>query len=307
MVSLTEFEKNGCALVKNFATKEECEQMKSRMEDIVDQWNGKCECLFTTEKTGQSKTQGQSEYFMSSGNQIRFFLESDAVDDSNGIKPGLNKLRAINKVGHGLHIKDDVFGKYTFSEKVCNLVKDLGWSNAVIPQSMYIMKNSKVGSEVTSHQDSTFLYTEPKPTCLGLWLALDDATLTNGCLWYRKGSHKEPVRKLWKKNDEGNMIFEDLVSKEEMDSLPLEGSSLEGLTHDDVRKKGFEPVECEAGDLVLIHGQVDHLSLANKSEKPRHTFQLHLVEGPKAGIHWSKHNWNQYPEGEEFRELVPQQ
>jgi len=58
---------------------------------------------------------------------------------------------------------------------------------------------------------------------------------------------------------------------------------------------------------LVIHGQVDHLSLANKSEKPRHTFQLHLVEGPKAGIHWSKHNWNQYPEGEEFRELVPQQ
>ena len=32
-------------------------------------------------------------------------------------------------------------------------------------------------------QDSTFLFTEPHQTCLGLWLALDDATLENGCLW----------------------------------------------------------------------------------------------------------------------------
>jgi ectoine hydroxylase-related dioxygenase (phytanoyl-CoA dioxygenase family) len=42
---------------------------------------------------------------------------------------------------------------------------------------------------VVPHQDSTFLYTEPR-TCTGLWLALEDATINNGCLWAIPGSHK---------------------------------------------------------------------------------------------------------------------
>ena len=43
---------------------------------------------------------------------------------------------------------------------------------------------------------------------------------------------------------------------------------------------GFVPLECGKGDLVLIHGAVDHLSLPNTSGVSRHTFQLHMVEGP---------------------------
>lgn len=42
---------------------------------------------------------------------------------------------------------------------------------------------------VTPHQDATFLYTEPLGRVLGVWIALDDATLENGCLWFIPGSH----------------------------------------------------------------------------------------------------------------------
>ena len=70
-----------------------------------------------------------------------------------------------------------------------------------------------------------------------------------------------------------------------------------------VKAAGFVPLICEKGDLVLIHGQVDHLSLANSSGKSRHTFQLHLVEGPTQGVKWSDRNWMQYPPGESFPSL----
>ena len=40
------------------------------------------------------------------------------------------------------------------------------------------------------HQDSTFLYTDP-PSVIGLWLALEDATVENGCLFSQPGSHLE--------------------------------------------------------------------------------------------------------------------
>lgn len=43
---------------------------------------------------------------------------------------------------------------------------------------------------VTPHQDATFLHTEPLGRVLGLWIALEDATVNNGCLWFIPGSHK---------------------------------------------------------------------------------------------------------------------
>ena len=60
---------------------------------------------------------------------------------------------------------------------------------------MYIFKPARVGGSVTSHQDGTFLYTTPHQTVVGFWLALHDATLENGCLWARPGSHLEPLRR----------------------------------------------------------------------------------------------------------------
>jgi ectoine hydroxylase-related dioxygenase (phytanoyl-CoA dioxygenase family) len=44
------------------------------------------------------------------------------------------------------------------------------------------------------------LPTTPVQSCVGLWLALDDATLDNGCLWLRPKSHTEPVRRQYIRN-----------------------------------------------------------------------------------------------------------
>lgn len=43
---------------------------------------------------------------------------------------------------------------------------------------------------VMPHQDATFLYTEPLGQVMGVWIALEDATLDNGCLWFIPGSHR---------------------------------------------------------------------------------------------------------------------
>lgn len=41
---------------------------------------------------------------------------------------------------------------------------------------------------VSPHQDATYLYCEPENKLVGLWIALEDATLDNGCLWFIPGS-----------------------------------------------------------------------------------------------------------------------
>ena len=61
----------------------------------------------------------------------------------------------------------------------------------------------------------------------------------------------------------------------------------------ELRRAGYTPLPVKKGDLVLVHGQVDHLSLANLSPRSRHTFQLHLVED-SAQSTWRSTNWQQY-------------
>ena len=38
-------------------------------------------------------------------------------------------------------------------------------------------------------------------------------------------------------------------------------------------------------------------------DEPRHTFQLHAIEGPSAGVEWSPDNWLQYADGRPFPAL----
>ncbi|CAE8612633.1 unnamed protein product [Polarella glacialis] len=308
-----EFERDGFLLLKGFASPEECAGLQRRMQELIAAWNPATEqqTVFVTDQKQQIKEQGSSDYFLDSADRIHFFLEKGATEDSK-LKSDVAKNRSLNKVGHGLHVADRAFKEYSHSDKVTNLVQELGWKDPVLPQSMYIFKQPSIGGEVTSHQDSTFLHTTPRPTCLGLWLALDPATLENGCIWARPGSHTEPIRRVFVRNparfEKGDMsapqmIFDDLSKGEQ--AWEWEGKMPDQFAPPSkgLFEKGFKPLECEAGDLVVIHGQVDHLSLANTSDKPRDTFQLHLVEGPSQGITWSPRNWLQYPAGKTFPSL----
>lgn len=316
------FDKHGFILVQSFCSEDEVRSMRSHMQQLVSkEWNpSQSMHVFRTDEK-QIEAQGRSDYFLDSANKTHFFAEKEAMVGGE-LKDVYkdDKVAALNKAGHGMHTAPGPFQSYTKSAKVANLLKELGWEDPVVPQSMYIFKQAKIGGEVTSHQDSSFLYTTPRQTCIGLWLALDDATLENGCLWVRPGSHVEPVRRQFSRNpkhfgvslvydgDDGDvnepqMIFKHLHDAQEVswdgklpdNSLDSECSGL--------YRNGFIPVPCKAGDLLAFTGELDHLSLPNFSDKARHTFQLHCVEGEKAGVTWSKENWLQYPSGEPFVSL----
>lgn len=59
---------------------------------------------------------------------------------------------------------------------------DLYWN-----QSVY--KEGHGDAEFPWHQDDGYTPVDPSPY-LTLWLAINDATIENGCLWIRPGSHK---------------------------------------------------------------------------------------------------------------------
>jgi phytanoyl-CoA hydroxylase len=303
------FDTHGFVVVSNFIDTSTVQALKDQMAQLTNNdWDPSAS--LDTFGTDSKANTARGDYFLDSGNRVHYFAEVDALEKEQ-LKPEFknDKLAALNKAGHGMHTVPGAFCDYTTSSQVQELVTDLGWQDPVVPQSMYIFKQPRIGGTVHSHQDSTFLYTTPKQSCLGLWLALDDATLENGCLWVRPGSHQEPVRRQFIRNpdyfetnktDAPKLTFDHHddnpdVPWEGSDSLPNAGMLLEA---------GFVPVECRAGDVVTFSGQLDHLSLPNFSKLPRHTFQLHLVEGPRAGVTWSPKNWLQYPPGVPFVSLL---
>src|SRR5678816_2279691 len=74
--------------------------------------------------------------------------------------------------------------------------------SSYLVQSMYIFKQPNIGGEVTCHQDSTFLYTEPVEIA-GLWFALEDATIENGCLWAIPGGQRNGIKSRWARSEHG--------------------------------------------------------------------------------------------------------
>ena len=307
--TLDTFTRDGVVVLPQFASLEEVCGMKRRMAELIDAWDpaeakGSVFHTYGNEKLNQ-------EYFLESAATVKFFLEADAVDKSSGlVKPDFAKSEIINKVGHALHFLDPVFTSYSQSAKVKALVKALGYRDPVLPQSMYIFKQARIGGEVTSHQDSTYLFTTPHQTCLGMWLALDDATLENGCLWARKGSHHEPLRSQLVRRDaadastdtsdtstsarglakiapkEVNVDGDDEAGRSSararqwLGKVPGGSVKYSAAADAALRAEGFVPLPVKAGDLVCFPGTLDHLSLANETAHSRHTFQLHLVEGP---------------------------
>jgi phytanoyl-CoA hydroxylase len=256
---------NGYLIIEDFKTPQECDELIQRSKELIEEQDfNNQQSVFDT----VSQSHNDDNYFLESGDKIRFFFEEKANLDEENVKT--NKQYIVNKIGHALHDLDEKFIAFSKNDQLDQIAKAVGFQNPLLLQSMYIFKQPKIGGEVVCHQDSTFLITEPEST-VGFWFALEDANRDNGCLQVASGGHKGPLRKLFKR---------------ENNQMKMEELSNEPFPETDTF------VEVKKGTLVLLHGRLPHYSCENKSPNSRHAYTIHAIDGKSKYLDY---NWLQRP------------
>lgn len=252
------FERDGFLVIPDFASREACEELRDAALRLVEETD--LESLGSTFDAGGQR-HGHDPWFLDSGGEVRAFLEPERDRD---------RLR-VNKLGHALHDRVPLFDRFSRDPRLAALVTELGLAAPLLLQSMVIFKHPRVGGAVPAHQDATYLSTDPS-TVLGLWFALEDATLDNGCLELLPGGHRLGLRSRYRRD--GDRTWTDTLSDEPWPS------------------DGWRAIEARAGTLVAFHGLLPHRSRANRSSRPRCAYTLHVIDGE---AEYEEDNWLQRP------------
>ena len=272
------YNENGYLVIENYATNSEINDLSNNAKKIIEEFDMEEVKIFTTD----NQTDVLDKYFLESADKSSCFFEENAFDNDGNLS--VDKILAINKIGHAMHDLDPECGRIAYKKELFDIMVSIGLTQPTIVQSQYIFKQPKIGAKVNPHTDSTFIYTEPL-SCVAAWLAMEDATIENGCLCVIPGSHTSyPLQERFIKNNEGTKTHFIETSERrivwDLDKL--------------------QQVPVKKGSLVLLHGKVVHASYANVSTKSRHAFVLHLVD--KSAI-WPTDNWLQRPNGFPFKDM----
>jgi phytanoyl-CoA hydroxylase len=166
-----------------------------------------------------------------------------------GLAPGAAEMSDGGLLGrclcvHFPHKISTLFHSMLFNGPLVDALTGLIGPDVKAMQSMLFVKAAGKPGQAW-HQDENYIPTRDR-SLWGVWIALDEATVDNGCLWVLPGSHREGV--LWPTRPHGSTDFD-------------ESSEAYGFPDDE---RDAVPVELAPGDAVLFHGYLLHRSLPNR-------------------------------------------
>jgi phytanoyl-CoA hydroxylase len=123
----------------------------------------------------------------------------------------------------------------------------------VLFQEMALVKPPRIGSDKPWHQDASYFRLTDPSLIVGVWIALDSATRTNGCMEVVAGSHRGGPKPHRHDNDLARCAMpEDTVATGEARAL-----------------------EMEPGDALIFHALLHHFTGPNRSNSHRRAIQFH--------------------------------
>ena len=267
---LSRFRQEGFLVLPGFVDAERCLELRRRALELAREHVPPPDraTIFTADGDA---LHASDEYFLNSGEEIRCFFEKGAFDAEGRLRA--DAALCLNKLGHAMHDLDPVFGAFSRTPELAALAGDIGMREPLLLQSMYIFKQARIGGEVACHTDHSYLWTEPA-SVVGFWFAIDDATTENGCMWALPGGHRLPVKARSRLNASRTATVMDVF-----DETPYPDTGLVAL-------------EASRGTLVLLDGALPHRSGPNLSDKPRHAYTIHAIDGI---ARYLPDNWLQRP------------
>lgn len=121
----------------------------------------------------------------------------------------------------------------------------------ILFQEMALVKPPFIGSEKPWHQDNAYFSVVPLDAILGVWIALDDAGVENGCMHVIPGAHREGAVKHHHGGD--CEIDPALLAVERAEAVPV-----------------------PAGGAMFFYGMLPHETPPNRSPERRRALQFHF-------------------------------
>ena len=172
---------------------------------------------------------------------------------------------------HQPHFLSPVMRKFAEHPLICSMLSRITaahlphWDGSVkcMQTMLFVKPPGKQGQ--AWHQDERYIPTRDR-SLIGAWIAIDDATIENGCLWVVPGSQQSGY--LFPTKDHGQ--------PHEYDSSDM------AIGFDDTKAV---PVEVKAGSVVFFNGYLLHKSLKNRSQIFRRALVSHYMNA------WSLLPW----------------
>jgi phytanoyl-CoA hydroxylase len=148
--------------------------------------------------------------------------------------------------------EDEVFQRMISPGSLLHgIVVSLLGPDPVLFQEMALVKPPFIGSEKPWHQDNAYFSYAPLDQIVGVWIALDDATVANGCMHVIPGGHKSGAFRHHHDSDC------------EIDKALLEVDRA-------------VPVPVPAGGAMFFYGMLPHQTPPNSSPGRRRALQFHF-------------------------------
>ena len=190
---------------------------------------------------------------------------------------------------HQPHHISPMIRDFVRHERICGVLAQITgahlpwWDGSVkCMQSMYFVKPPGFQGQAW-HQDEIAIPTRDR-SLLGAWIAVDDATVENGCLWVLAGSHRKGY--LYPQRNHDN--------QDEFDNYP------ESYGFDEAAE---QPMEVKAGTVIFFNGYLLHRSRRNRGNTYRRVLVNHYMNA------WSLLPWhpkeNERPAAADDRAVEP--
>jgi len=171
------------------------------------------------------------------------------------VDQGVSSATVLRKLDSP-HVNREAFRRLATKPELVDRVEAILGPGVSVYFSQIFMKPAHGGGPKPVHQDNFYFGPTDPEGIVTAWIALDQATIENGCLHFGNGTHKGPI-----------------IPHVAPPDRPYDLQVPEA----EAAKVAMTPAPVPRGGVSFHHGTVFHQSADNRSDKPRRACAFHYV------------------------------